>query len=157
MSRLLLLAAACAAALPSAVRAENAIRFNRDIRPILSDNCFLCHGPDKNRRKAKLRLDDREIALAKRAIVPGKPDESELVARISAADDDRMPPPETHKTLTAKQKDLLKRWIAAGAEYEPHWAYIPVERPAVPGLISPRSATANPIDAFILAKLAARK
>src|SRR5262245_27857653 len=101
MNRFALLAAvACATASP--VRAESPVRFNRDVRPILSDNCYLCHGPDKGRRKAKLRLDDREIALAKEAIAPGNPGESELVRRIFAADaDERMPPADTHKSLTA--------------------------------------------------------
>ncbi|HTK78183.1 MAG TPA: DUF1549 domain-containing protein, partial [Gemmataceae bacterium] len=141
----LLAAAACAVASP--VCAESPVRFNRDVRPILSENCFLCHGPDKGRRKAKLRLDDRDIALAKKAIVPGKPDESELVRRIfAAADDERMPPADTHKSLTAAQKETLKRWIADGAVYEPHWAYIPVERPPIP-------APGNAVDAFVNARL----
>src|SRR5690349_17378462 len=92
--------------------------YNRDVRPILSDNCFACHGPDKNQRKGKLRLDVREAALEKQAFVPGKPDESELIKRIYTTNaDDVMPPPESHKTLTASQKELLARWIAAGAEY----------------------------------------
>src|SRR5438874_13097138 len=100
--------------------ASNQITFNRDIRPILSENCFACHGPDKNQRKAKLRLDVREAALEKDAIVPGKPDKSELVKRIYTADpDDVMPPPESHKTLTSEQKNLLKRRIAEGQNYEP--------------------------------------
>ena len=85
------------------------VEFNRDIRPILSENCFSCHGPDKNRRKAKLRLDERASAVAKEAIVPGKPDESELVARIFSDDaEEVMPPPSSHKTLTPAQKELLK-------------------------------------------------
>ena len=109
------------------------IGYNRDIRPILSENCFACHGPDKNQRKAKLRLDVREAALEKDAIVPGKLDKSELVKRVYTANpDDVMPPPETHKTLTSEQKELLERWIAEGADYEPHWAYIKPKRPAVP-------------------------
>jgi hypothetical protein len=146
MTRFVLLAAvACAMASP--VRADSPVRFNRDVRPILSGNCFLCHGPDKGRRKAKLRLDDRDIALAKKAIAPGKPDESELVRRIFAADaDERMPPADTHKSLTTAQKETLKRWIAEGAVYELHWAYIPVQRPAVP-------ARGHPIDAFVNARL----
>src|SRR5947208_9958393 len=109
----------------SALGATNHIGFNRDIRPILSENCFACHGPDKNQRKAKLRLDVREVAIEKEAIVPGKPEQSKLVEHIyTTNEDDLMPPPKTHKTLTAAQKALLKSWIAAGAEYEPHWAYI---------------------------------
>ena len=127
--------------------------FNRDIRPILSENCFYCHGPDKNRRKAKLRLDDRDTAIATGAIVPGKPGESELVGRIFSGDDEeRMPPPATHKRLTDRQKDLLKTWIAAGAKYEPHWAYIAPIRPAVPA-VKHGAWGKNPIDAFIFAML----
>jgi hypothetical protein len=107
--------------------------YNRDIRPILSDNCFYCHGPDPNKRKGKLRLDVREEAIAKRAIVPGKPSESELVRRIFTVNpDDLMPPPESHKTLAAAQKDLLRRWIAAGAEYQEHWAFVPPVKPSLP-------------------------
>src|SRR4051812_7519397 len=99
------------------VAAQDSIEFNRDVRPILSDNCFACHGPDKNKRKAKLRLDDRAVAVETGAIVPGKPAESELVARIFSADaDTTMPPPAAHKTLTAKQKETLKKWIEQGAE-----------------------------------------
>src|SRR5881227_3974015 len=94
-----------------AAGAADKVEFNRDIRPILSENCFLCHGPDKNNRKAKLRLDDRGSAIDSGAIVPGKPAESELVARIGSTDPKEvMPPPATHKKLTAAQKDLLKRW-----------------------------------------------
>ena len=97
--------------------AAEAILFNRDIRPILTENCFPCHGPDSAARKAGLRLDRRESAVKHGAIVPGKPDESELVSRVFAADPaDRMPPLVSHKTLTTAQKDLLRRWIAAGAE-----------------------------------------
>ena len=89
------------------------IQFNRDIRPILSDNCFLCHGPDKNHRKGKLRLDDRDAALKKEAFLPGSPDKSELVKRIFTTDEeDQMPPPDSGKHLTPAQKELLKRWIA---------------------------------------------
>src|SRR4051794_59706 len=133
------------------------IRYNRDIRPILSDNCFACHGPDKNKRKAKLRLDDREAALAKEAFVPGKPDESELVTRIFSNDpDEQMPPPESHKKLTDAQKELFKHWVAQGAEYEPHWSYIPPKRPPVPQVKDAKQVH-NPVDAFILQPLDARK
>src|SRR6267378_2480747 len=102
--------------------APGAIQFNRDVRPILSENCFPCHGADSAARKASLRLDRFEEAIAPRkdsqpAIVPGKPDGSALVHRITASDpDDIMPPPKTHKVLTAQQKDLLRRWIAEGAK-----------------------------------------
>ena len=107
------------------------VDFNRDVRPLLSDNCFACHGPDTQKIKGGLRLDQREAALkpaksGKIALVPGKPDESELVKRIFTGDaDDLMPPAESHKSLTPGQKDLLKRWIAEGAEYQGHWAYTP--------------------------------
>jgi hypothetical protein len=100
------------------------VSFNRDIRPILSDNCFYCHGPDASHRQADLRLDIRDDAMAAGAIVPGKPAESTLVSRINSTDSDElMPPPESHKKLDAKQKELLARWIEEGAEYQLHWAY----------------------------------
>ena len=89
------------------------IEFNRDIRPILSDKCFFCHGFDEKKREAKLRLDVREDAIAKKAFIPGKPDQSALVKRIFTKDaDDLMPPADSHKQLTAAQKELLKRWVA---------------------------------------------
>jgi hypothetical protein len=100
------------------------VAFNRDVRPILSDNCFLCHGPDKNRRKADLRLDLRDEALKAEAFVPGKPDESELVARILSDDPNEvMPPPKPNKQLDARQKEVLRRWVQQGAEYQQHWSY----------------------------------
>ena len=113
--------------------------FNRDIRPILSDKCFKCHGPDANHRKADLRLDTLEGALADlgdyAAVVPGAPGKSELIARITTGDeDDVMPPPDTGKTLSDDEKKLFRDWIAQGGEYEAHWAYIPPTRPAVPGV-----------------------
>jgi hypothetical protein len=132
------------------------IEFNRDIRPVLSENCFVCHGHDKNRRKAKLRLDVREVAIERGAIVPGKPEESKLVDHIFAENpDDRMPPPDSRKVLSSAQKALLKEWIAGGAVYEPHWSYIPPKRPQLP---STRDASwvRNPIDAFILQGLEAK-
>ena len=136
--------------------ATNEIQFNRDIRPILSENCYVCHGHDKNNRKGKLRLDDRDVAIEREAIVPGKPDESKLVQHIFSTDPDEiMPPPKTHKTLTPAQKELLKNWIAAGAKYEPHWSYIPPKRFPVPQTKSP-DWVRNPIDAFILHSLEAK-
>jgi len=109
------------------------VAFNRDIRPILSDHCFACHGPDAGNRQADLRLDDRAVAVATGAIVPGRPEASGLVARINATDPDTvMPPPEAHKDLGAGQKALLARWIAAGAVYERHWAYEPPVKPEIP-------------------------
>ncbi|MEQ1702830.1 MAG: UvrD-helicase domain-containing protein, partial [Ilumatobacteraceae bacterium] len=107
-----------------AFAAAETISFNRDVRPILSENCFYCHGPDKSHRKAKLRLDIREAALAKEAFVPGNPDESALIERIFTADEDElMPPADSHKKLTARDKDVLKQWIAQGATYQLHWSY----------------------------------
>jgi Protein of unknown function (DUF1553)/Protein of unknown function (DUF1549)/Planctomycete cytochrome C len=133
-----------------------AIRFNHDIRPILSENCLLCHGPDKNRRKAKLRLDVREVALDLKAIVPGKPEASLLVQHIYATNaDDLMPPPDTHKSLTAAEKETLKEWIAQGAQYEAHWAYIKPVRPGIP-VVKDSGFVSDPIDAFILSALEAR-
>src|SRR6266403_4599158 len=136
--------------------ATNHISFNRDIRPILSENCYACHGPDKNQRKAKLRLDVRQVALEREVIVPGKPEESKLVEHIFATDPDEiMPPPKSQKKLTAAQKELLKNWVAAGAEYEPHWAYIKLQRPEPPATKTSEWVT-NPIDAFILHGLEAK-
>lgn len=114
------------------------VDFNRDVRPVLSDNCFACHGPDSQKVKGGLRLDLRDKAVApaksgKNAIVPGKPAESELVRRLETQDTtDLMPPPESHKTITAAQRDMLVRWIREGAEYQGHWAYQPLIRPSAP-------------------------
>jgi hypothetical protein len=137
------------------VCAADDIEFNRDIRPILSENCFRCHGPSSASREAELRLDQRESAVERGAIAPGKPDESELVRRIFADDPDEvMPPPSTKKSLTTAQKDLLRRWIAAGAEYQPHWAFIPVPAEApVPQPADPQHWIRNGIDAFVLARM----
>jgi hypothetical protein len=136
-------------------RSGEKVGYNQYIRPILSENCFYCHGPDKKHREAELRLDDRDTAVAKGTIEPGNPDQSELVNRItSKSSDERMPPPRTHKTLTDRQKQLLKAWIAQGATYEPHWAYIAPVRPAMPAVKNSRWVQ-NPVDAFILGKLEA--
>src|SRR5262249_24395737 len=110
----------CATAI--AGNSEGGVLFNRDDRPILAENCFPCHGPDKNQRKAKLRLDIREVAIEREAVVPGKPEQSKLVQHIFSDDSDEvMPPPKTRKTLTTRQKEILKQWISEGAQYEPHW------------------------------------
>ena len=128
--------------------------FNRDIRPILSDACFHCHGPDQNTREAGLRLDVRDDATSATesgavAIVPGHPEKSEVVRRIFSTDeDDRMPPDRSHKSLTPRQKEVLSHWIAQGAEYQNHWAYEPVQRPPVP------TPNDHPVDAFIRQRLA---
>lgn len=135
--------------------AADDVDFNRDVRPILSDHCFACHGPDKAQRKADLRLDDRAAALQAEAFVPGKADESELVARIfSDSPDELMPPRKMNKPLSVKQKDILKRWVAAGAPYAAHWSFTPIVRPQPPKL---SDAARNPIDAFIQASLDSKK
>jgi hypothetical protein len=134
------------------------VSFNRDIRPLMSNTCFHCHGPDASHRKAKLRLDLREEALkpgksGELPIVPGKPDESEILKRIFSTDEDElMPPPEEHKPFTPEQKETFRRWVAEGAVYEPHWAYTPLTQPAPP---VPKDAAwgKNPVDAFIRARL----
>ncbi|MFN7732711.1 MAG: DUF1549 domain-containing protein, partial [Pirellula sp.] len=113
--------------------APERIEFNRDIRPILSDQCFYCHGPDANHRQADLRLDDRDAAYEHGAVVAGDPAKSGLIERVFSDDSTRlMPPPESNKKLTAEQKELLRRWIEQGAEYQNHWAYEPVLKPEVP-------------------------
>ena len=134
------------------------VEFNTDIRPLLSDNCFACHGPDEEGRKSGLRLDIREHALrpaksGQVAVVPGQPDDSELVRRIFSTDpDERMPPPSSNKQLDAAQKKRLKRWIAEGAEYQPHWAFIfPKKSP--PPAVEQKAWARNPIDRFILSRL----
>ncbi len=129
------------------------LEYNRDIRPILAENCFPCHGPDSAARKADLRLDRRDAAIEAGAIAPGDPESSELIARINAESrDELMPPPKSTKTLKPEQKDILRRWIAAGAEYQPHWSLIPPKRPALPK-VKNESWVRNPIDRFVLAKL----
>jgi len=141
--------------------AEDAkVGFNRDIRPIMSDTCFRCHGPDKRSRMAGMRLDIRDEAIKATKsgaipIVPGKPEQSAIIDRIFASDPARAMPPEyVHKELTAAQKETIRRWVAQGAEYEGHWAYVPVRRPPVPEAAGARSLIRNPIDAFIQSRLA---
>jgi mono/diheme cytochrome c family protein len=131
-------------------------QYNRDIRPILAENCFACHGPDKAARKADLRLDIRKDALEAGVIVPHKPGESPLVERIFSTDKKKMmPTPKSHKTLTADQKETLRRWVAAGAEYQQHWSFLPPTRAAAPA-VKDASWVRNPIDSFILEKLERR-
>jgi hypothetical protein len=127
--------------------------YNRDIRPILSDRCFTCHGPDSGHREADLRL-DQEAAAQESVIIPGKADESELINRVTSDDPDvRMPPADSKKPpLTKAQVELLKRWINAGAKYESHWAYLPPKRPAVPK-VQHESLARNDIDRFLLARI----
>ena len=134
------------------------VSYNRDIRPILSENCFACHGPDQLARKADRRLDTADGARAEiegvRAIVPGDLAKSDAVERIESHDpDEQMPPPKSDKKLTPAQIALLKKWIAQGAQYEPHWAFIAPRRPAPPQIGNRKSEVKNSIDAFILARL----
>jgi hypothetical protein len=141
---------------PSALAADRKIEYNRDVRPILAENCFACHGPDSAARKADLRLDQRDAAIKSEAIAPGDPDKSTFLERIFT--DDRgqvMPPPKTKKKLTAAQKEVLKRWIASGAEYEAHWSLIAPKRAALPA-VKNSGWVRNPIDRFILAGLEKR-
>ncbi|GAB4138837.1 MAG: PSD1 and planctomycete cytochrome C domain-containing protein [Planctomycetaceae bacterium] len=140
--------------------AADKIVFDRDIRPILSDNCFACHGPDAAQVKAKLRIDLRDSVTKSRdghaAIVPGKPEKSELVKRIFADDEFTvMPPPETNKKLTEKQKQLLKQWIVQGAEYTGHWSFETPKQPPLPK-VKNTAWVRNEIDRFILARLEAK-
>ncbi|HVX11671.1 MAG TPA: PSD1 and planctomycete cytochrome C domain-containing protein [Pirellulales bacterium] len=157
---LLLLAATVGGAAES-TQTGRAIDFNRDIRPILSNNCFKCHGPDAGERKAGLRLDVRDHALRAAdsgtlAIVPGKPDESELVRRVFAHDDDQMPPADSNKRLTDAEKALLKEWIAAGVPWQEHWSFIAPRRPALPS-VTRADWPRNAIDRFIVARIEAEK
>jgi hypothetical protein len=154
---LMMLLAGCSS--DSATQAVTTVDFNWDVRPILSDNCFLCHGPDTQGQKAGLRLDLQEFATAelaenpgRYAIVPGDPSRSEMMRRITAADpDERMPPPASHKTLSADEIDILQRWITEGAVYKPHWSFISPGLSDIP--TSPFDNKAGPIDRFIHARL----
>ena len=130
------------------------VEYNRDVRPIFAETCFACHGPDSGSRKGKLRLDQRDAAIERGAIDPKNLAESEMLYRLTLADDDesRMPPPSSHKTLTAAQKETLKRWVTQGAAYQEHWAFIAPKRPDVPK-VADATWVKTPVDAFILAEL----
>jgi hypothetical protein len=165
MGQLLLLAAAFGPALllaasPAAVTKQNGeIDFQRQIRPILSDNCFKCHGPDPQTRLAGLRLDVREAAFSERkagrVIVPGDPNASLVYQRITHPKDSmRMPPLQSHRKLTDEQKELIRKWIAQGASWKEHWAFTPPARPAPPR-VSNAAWPKTPIDRFILGRLEA--
>lgn len=159
-SALCSLAAALVAVLgnASAADAAPALSFNRDIRPILAEKCFTCHGPDERARKGGLRLDLEEPAFkpaksGAAALVPGNLETSELVKRITTADvDDRMPPVSFDKALTEQEVDTLKRWVAEGAKYEKHWSLIPPTA-VVPPAVQHPELVRNPIDSFVLARL----
>ncbi len=146
---------ACVAVVVLSASARADVDFNRDVRPILSNNCFACHGPDEKERKGKLRLDTQEGAL--KALTPGKPDDSELIARVASADADMlMPPAKSGKKLTAKEVETLTAWVKQGGKYATHWSYVKPTRPPLP--VNPDRKgggdSANPIGAFIRARLA---
>ncbi len=141
----------------TSARAENEIKFNRDVRPILSDNCYSCHGPDASERKGKRRLDTFEGATSDhngiQAIVPGDLANSDAWIRITSPDEEElMPPKESHKKLSDAQKHILKRWISEGAKYQGHWAYTQVQRPSPPAVKTTNWAR-NDMDRFVLARL----
>ncbi len=139
--------------LPASARAESPLEYNRDVRPILAENCFACHGADSAARKAELRLDQRDAAVDFGAIVPGKPEQSALLERVLSNDaDSLMPPPETKKTLTVAEKAILKRWITEGAAYQPHWSFMAPTRPELPK-VKNAAWGKNAIDRFVLANL----
>ncbi len=157
---IVMLAALLAAGHALADSPKAKIDYNRDIRPILSDACYACHGPDEEQRKAGLRLDTPEGALAElkdgvKAIVPGAPDESELIFRIEEDDPSiHMPPAKSGKTLTPDQVALIRKWVEQGAAWSSHWAFLPPRRPALPE-VSNTTWPRSPIDRFILARLEA--
>ncbi len=144
----------------TSLRADDRIDFNRDVRPILSDTCYKCHGPDTNERQAGLRLDQQESAQGQAesgaiAVVPGKIKESELVRRITSEDEaERMPPLDSGKKLTAAQIATLTKWIEQGAEWKGHWSFIRPERGELPK-VAHEAAAINPIDRFILKRVEA--
>jgi hypothetical protein len=129
--------------------------YNFAVRPILSDRCLVCHGPDERSRKADLRLDRKESALGSGAVVPGKPEESELIRRITlpAGDTEHMPPAKTNLTLSIDEVSTLRRWVAEGAEYKPHWAWLPVPKTVGVPDVSDPEWPAGPLDRFVLARL----
>src|SRR5438045_705103 len=142
----------------TALGAEGNVQFNRDILPILSDNCFQCHGPDEKKREADLRLDvvasAKQLKEGKGAVVPGKSGESELVRRIFSADaDEVMPSPASQRKLTAEQKELLKKWIDGGAEWGGHWAFQKLTAPPVPIPAKFAARMNGPIDGFLFSRL----
>jgi hypothetical protein len=147
------LSLACITFAPVAAQGPKAIDFNRDIRPILSENCFYCHGQDGNKRKADLRLDERAAAIEAKAIVPNKSKESSIIERILSKDPAmQMPPPKSNRRLSDEQKSLIRRWIDEGANYSTHWAFVAPKRPAVPE-VKKKEWVRNPIDAFVLSVL----
>jgi hypothetical protein len=131
--------------------------FNRDVKPILSDQCFHCHGPDSEARQAELRLDIREGLFRQKkdvtVIVPGQPEASELVRRIDSENpDEKMPPPESHRQLSVAQRDVLRRWVMEGAKWEQHWSFAPLKKEPPPE-VGNSSWVRNEIDRFVLQSL----
>ena len=148
-----LLALLCLLSISSPAIADEPLQYNRDIRPILAEHCFACHGLDSLSREADLRLDVRDAAIESGAIVPHDVDESELIARVLSDDDEAvMPPPSSKKPLNAQQKNVLRRWVADGAQYEKHWALIAPVKPEVPN-VATAAATKNAIDHFVHRRL----
>ena len=147
----------CSAAILLAMAAQvladdSEVSFNRDVRPILSNVCFQCHGPDARTRKADLRLDLEEATVGGKSpvVVRAKPDESALYQRIISTDESEvMPPPDSKKTLTAAQKDVLKRWIEQGAKYQKHWAFEPIQ----PTESAPVEGVSHPVDRFLITRM----
>ena len=143
-------------AVSGAAIADEPLSFNRDIRPILSDACFQCHGPDSKQRKGDLRLDNESQVFEKRdghhGLVPGDPAKSELFRRLTATDDERMPPPSSGKKLSPQQIETIRRWIEQGAKWQSHWAYIAPSRPKLP-IVKDHAWPKNGIDHFVLARL----
>ncbi len=157
VKKLLLLPALISSAIAADAPIPERPEYNRDIRPILGDSCFRCHGFDKATREADLRLDVREAAVEDRdgirAIVPNNPAKSEMWLRMISDDEEEvMPPPKAHRQLSAREKAMIKKWIEQGAEYQPHYAYIPPTKPAVPKVELAPWKSGNPVDAFIRAK-----
>jgi len=160
MLAMLLMATVTTASAAAELAGDPPIDFNREIRPLLSNRCFSCHGPDEAKREAGLRLDQREVAVASldsgvRAIVPGQPGDSELIARIISDDPDLvMPPPHAKERLSEQEQKLLRSWIEQGADYAPHWAFVAPQRPPLPE-VSSVEWVQTPIDRFVLARLEA--
>src|SRR5256885_4241431 len=156
--RIIILLLLCSAVAAAADDSHKPVLFNRDVRPILSDTCFKCHGPDRAKRQMDLRLDSFEDATHDRGdgfgvIVPGSPDKSEAYRRITSSDpEEKMPPPKSGMALTPAQIDILKRWIEQGAKYQPHWSLIPPATQPAPQ-VQNTAWVRNGIDPFILARL----
>src|SRR5262245_55776842 len=150
----LLLTLLCTLCATRSVTATPPVDVNRDVRPILAAHCYACHGPDEKARKAKLRLDVRDEAIDKGAIVPGKAKDSELVARITSDDIElRMPPAGKKPALSPEQIAVLRRWVDEGGKYSEHWSFAKLERPVFPEVRDLKSGVRNQIDAFIRYRL----